>query len=66
MQSASFFFPERNECKNNDGLCEFGNCVDTVGSFKCECNEGYVPSKNGKRCIGKFVSWAICLQKQCQ
>ncbi len=29
-----------NECENNTGGCE-QNCTNTIGSFYCNCSEGF-------------------------
>lgn len=44
------------ECGLNDRLCHHGNvrvgeCVDTEGSYQCNCNIGYLPTDDGKACI---------------
>lgn len=41
-----------NECAANSHLCKNGHCVNTKGSFKCECYEGFEVSSDGKQCIG--------------
>ena len=39
-----------NECVSDPDLCEYkGECVDTIGSYHCKCQCGYV----GKNCEGK-------------
>jgi len=38
------------------GLCEGGMCVNTDGSFTCECPEGYEHDRASHQCIGKFKS----------
>ena len=38
-----------NECENG-GCPKYANCTNTVGSFKCECKEGFL----GKDCEGRF------------
>lgn len=37
------------ECANSNGHC-MHNCINTVGSFKCTCNSGYVLQEDGKKC----------------
>ncbi|CAH1276341.1 NOTCH2, partial [Branchiostoma lanceolatum] len=32
--------PDYNECSRNNGGCEH-NCVNTVGSYRCSCRDGY-------------------------
>lgn len=38
------------ECKVNPGVCIGGHCVNTDGSFRCECNDGYTLDESGLRC----------------
>jgi len=36
----NLFFPDINEC--NNGLCVNAiNCIDTLGSFTCICQDGW-------------------------
>lgn len=45
-----FFFKDDNECART--IChEHATCHDTVGSFRCECNEGF--TGDGLDCQGK-------------
>lgn len=43
-----------NECEIMPGSCEGGDCINTDGSFRCECPMGYVLDSSGRRCIGEF------------
>lgn len=47
-----------NECEIMPGSCEGGDCINTDGSFRCECPMGYILDSSGRRCIGKLA--AIC------
>lgn len=49
-------FIDRDECASNSLLCRNGRCVNTDGSFRCECNPGFQISSDGKSCIGWFIS----------
>ena len=40
-----------NECLVDENLCDEGDCINTQGSFKCECPTGYVLSSDGKKCV---------------
>ena len=42
------------ECLTMFASCGNGLCVNTVGSFRCECAEGYTPSQTGTVCVGKY------------
>ena len=44
-----------NECSNsNTDQCS-NTCINTIGSYVCDCNIGYVLDDNGVNCIGKLV-----------
>lgn len=45
-----------NECRAKPGICKNGRCVNTVGSYRCECNDGFEPSSTGTECIGKITT----------
>eukprot|EP00794_Sanderia_malayensis_P015823 gene15823-17419_t len=38
------------ECKVNNGGC-IQRCVNSIGSFKCTCSDGYKMADDGKTCI---------------
>ncbi|KAL3865813.1 hypothetical protein ACJMK2_043163, partial [Sinanodonta woodiana] len=40
-----------NECLFNPDLCKNGRCINTDGSFRCECDPGYVVDSTGSTCI---------------
>jgi hypothetical protein len=42
-----------NECVIMPGACQGGECVNTDGSFRCECADGYVLDVTGRRCVGE-------------
>lgn len=41
------------ECLDPDN-CKFGQCINTDGSFRCECPYGYI--LQGAECVGKYSS----------
>ncbi|XP_071829747.1 tolloid-like protein 1 isoform X2 [Apostichopus japonicus] len=43
------FFQEIDECADNDGGCEHA-CINTVGSYRCECNPGFTLMRDGLGC----------------
>lgn len=34
-------------------ICGNGKCVDTAGSYRCDCDEGYEVDARTARCEGK-------------
>ena len=36
-----------NECRQSNGLCQH-RCINTVGSFRCECHNGFSTQTNGR------------------
>ena len=49
-----------NECLNNNSGCSH-DCVNTVGSYHCECSAGYVLLPNNHDCEGWPVMCVISL-----
>ena len=47
-----YFITDIDECVNNNGLCS-NNCVNTVGSYYCECPAGYALQPNHHVCEGR-------------
>lgn len=47
-------FLDENECRTKPGICPNGRCVNTVGSYRCDCNEGFEVSPSGTECIGNY------------
>ena len=40
------------ECTENGKICLNGECINTPGSHRCECNPGYQLSPDGAFCLG--------------
>ena len=49
------FFADINECDDNNGGCE-QICQNTVGSYYCECEEGYELNCDDHACDGKIAN----------
>ena len=56
VKTQLYFHLDENECELDSALCQPGTCMNTIGGYKCDCQEGYVPSEDGRKCIGRFVS----------
>ena len=50
------------ECTNGEAPC-LQSCVETPGSYECDCHVGYSLSGDGYSCIGK--SWTVYTVLQC-
>uniref|UniRef100_A0A4W5R9V6 Latent-transforming growth factor beta-binding protein 4 n=1 Tax=Hucho hucho TaxID=62062 RepID=A0A4W5R9V6_9TELE len=42
-----------NECQLQ-GVCPNGDCLNTMGSYRCSCKVGYIPDPTLSTCIPKF------------
>lgn len=50
-----------NECKSTTDICNSAGdplveCVNTQGSYKCQCIDGYIFSEEAGKCHGKIYS----------
>ena len=53
VSSIVTFFSDENECRSKPGICENGRCVNIIGSYVCECGEGYQTDSTRTQCLGK-------------
>lgn len=44
--------PDIDECED-ERLCANGRCVNTEGSFQCQCYPGYQRTQEGSHCEGR-------------
>lgn len=54
-------FADLDECQLQ-GVCPNGNCLNTVGSYRCICKPGYVPDPTFTTCICKPQSFSFIQQ----
>ena len=50
-----FIHPDINECENGISGCQH-ICNNTVGSFYCSCNPGFMLNQDGKYCAGEHYT----------
>ena len=67
---ASVLFLDIDECKVNNGGCQ-QRCVNTVGSYQCLCQAGFVLDEDARKCIGKMLTnfmttTAFCFPDYCR
>ena len=43
------------ECNGTNPCAPNGNCVNTNGSFTCNCSSGYELDTGGQNCSGTFI-----------
>nr|CAD7439564.1 unnamed protein product [Timema bartmani] len=44
-----------NECQElGEEACVNGDCINTLGSYECECEAGFILDNTGRICIGLF------------
>ncbi|KAA8595911.1 hypothetical protein FQN60_011202 [Etheostoma spectabile] len=56
-----------NECQELPGLCQGGQCINTFGSFQCECPRGYALNIDTRVCedVNECEQTGICGPGQC-
>ena len=47
-----------NECKGGHSCSQ--TCINQIGSFKCECMDGYLLEADGKQCKGNEIMMSEC------
>ena len=51
-KSVIMFILDIDECTQGSGICGNGTCVNTAGSFRCNCHSGFRLDRRGY-CQGK-------------
>ncbi|CAM9897004.1 unnamed protein product [Lampetra planeri] len=59
---------DMDECAENVNLCEFGQCLNSAGGYRCECEMGFVPTVDGRSCkdIDECMFDNICVFGKCE
>lgn len=52
MAQVSCLLLDIDECQTS-GICMNGHCINTEGSFRCDCPPGLVVGVDGRVCVGK-------------
>ncbi|CAM4730920.1 unnamed protein product [Leuciscus chuanchicus] len=48
-----------NECSEEPGICAYGSCFNSLGSFECVCKPGFVLSEDRRRCYDTRESFCF-------
>lgn len=48
-----FCISDINECRMISTLCSNGRCRNTIGSFRCRCDNGYALDSDERNCTGE-------------
>ena len=51
ISSVDAYISDINECSQGISGCS-QQCINSIGSYKCDCNTGYYLSSNNHTCLG--------------
>lgn len=54
-----------NECVQSPSVCPVGECVNTMGSYRCVCPSGYRSINQQTSCQGDIYFLFVCLHAIC-
>lgn len=52
------YFIDRDECATNNGGCQHV-CINTIGSYQCSCNNGFILHENKRDCYEGHCTYTI-------
>ena len=44
-----------NECRGIPNICAMGTCINSIGSYRCECGNGRVYNAKKFECSGRYI-----------
>lgn len=53
VQRSPACLPDVDECRMLAHLCPHGECINSLGSFRCRCQTGYRPDAAATACLGE-------------
>lgn len=52
-----FLIIDINECRTNSSICHsLANCNNTLGSYICQCRNGYTLGYDQFTCVGEYIT----------
>lgn len=52
-----FILTDKDECADAGNVCGNGNCTNGVGTFTCQCEQGFRSGKDSPVCEGKIINF---------
>ena len=60
FEELHFFLLDVNECAKDNGGCN-QKCINKIGSYQCECLQGFEMQADNKTCSGKNNECTGCI-----